>query len=111
MDYAFTLHSAWTEQAAPSNATYKIDVRSDYDPLIAQLEPALRRPGIQELFERFVYPNFGDAPVASSERTVSYPPVENNAASGTEKTQRPGFMGRLLGGFRRLLGKNSGKNT
>lgn len=63
LDYAFTLHSAWTETAAPSRGAYHIDVKADYDPLIARLDlPALRRDDIQDLFNRFVYPQFGDKP-------------------------------------------------
>lgn len=62
LDYAFTLHSAWTEHAVPSVSAYKIDVRADYDPVIAQLEPSIRRPMAQDLFNRFIYPHFDDQP-------------------------------------------------
>lgn len=66
LDYAFTLHSAWTKDALPSVSTYKIDVRADYDPVIAQLEPALRRAPVQDLFNRFIYPHFDDQPKSLS---------------------------------------------
>ena len=104
MDYAFTLHSAWTEQAAPSNSSYKIDVRSDYDPLIAQLWPTERQPAIQQLFDRFVYPNFGDTTGESISHTATVPPVESGKAYGSKKTQRSGLIFRWLN---RLFGNKS----
>jgi Retinal pigment epithelial membrane protein len=58
LDYAFTLHSAWTEQAQTPVSNYKIDIRKDYDPLIQQLEPSERQPDIQSLFNNYVYPPF-----------------------------------------------------
>lgn len=104
MNYAFTLHSAWTEQAAPSNSTYKIDVRSDYDPLIAALQPELRRPAIQQLFDQFVYPNFGDAPAGSGPRSVMVPVMEGGPDYGGGKAQEPGKFARLLGKVKRFFG-------
>jgi Retinal pigment epithelial membrane protein len=56
LDYAFTLHSAWIEQVQTPTSTYKIDIRQDYNALIQQLEPSERRPQIQDMFDRFVYP-------------------------------------------------------
>lgn len=58
LNYAFTLHSAWTATIGPSPRNYKINIREDYDPLIKQLEPAFRQPQIQQLFNQFVYPPF-----------------------------------------------------
>jgi carotenoid cleavage dioxygenase-like enzyme len=107
MNYAFTLHSAWTEQAATSQSTYKIDVRSDYDPLIASLKPELRRPLVQELFDRFVYPNFSDAPPDSAPRSVTVPVVEGGSGPGYGdggKAKGPGKLGRLLGKVKRFFG-------
>jgi len=112
MNYAFTLHSAWTEQAAPSQSSYKIDVRSDYDPLIASLKPELRRSGIQDLFDRFVYPNFGDAPLDSAPRSVTVPVMEGNSGpnySGEKTTKGPGKLGRMLGKVKRFFGGKKAK--
>lgn len=103
MSFAFTLHSAWTEQAAPSTSTYKIDVRSDYDPLIAALQPELRRPVVQDLFDRFVYPNFGDAPSGSAPRSVTVP-VVGGSPGGTGQTKQPNKFGKLLGKVKRFFG-------
>lgn len=58
LDYAFTLHSAWIESAVSTKPVYQVNIRDDYDPIIAQLEPEFRREPIQGLFENFVYPNF-----------------------------------------------------
>jgi carotenoid cleavage dioxygenase-like enzyme len=56
LDYAFTLHSAWTEQAEEPKSAYRVSLRADYDPLIQQLQPPERRPQIQHLFDTYLYP-------------------------------------------------------
>ena len=58
LSYAFSLHTAWIPELGARNSHYFIDPRTDYEPLIAALEPAIRRPGIQRLFEEVVYPQF-----------------------------------------------------
>jgi len=103
MDYAFTLHSAWTEQAVSPLSTYKIDVRSDYDPLIAQLEPVLRRPAIQQLFDQFVYPNFGDAGMSASKRGDTMPLPDETPANGKEQARPVRPVARFLGRIRRIF--------
>ncbi|TAE04008.1 MAG: hypothetical protein EAZ97_00735, partial [Bacteroidetes bacterium] len=62
-----TLHSAWVEDAQSIPTNYKIEVRQDYDPLIKNsllghfLGGVLfkkQRKQIQEIFDKYVYPNF-----------------------------------------------------
>ncbi|HNG90969.1 MAG TPA: hypothetical protein PK858_12215, partial [Saprospiraceae bacterium] len=94
MDYAFTLHSAWTQQAVAPASSYKIDVRQDYDPLIAGLQPAGRRQPIQDLFNRYVYPHFEPA-LANGEpgsRNVTAPPTtsEPEPTSAPEQKKKGG---------------------
>ncbi len=106
MNYAFTLHSAWTEQAVASKSSYKIDVRSDYDPIIAQLQPELRRPGIQQLFDQFVYPNFGDTSGGSGHRSVTVPVMEPEptASGGEPQPKQQSKFARMLGKVKRFFG-------
>lgn len=70
LEYAFTLHSAWTENAVSPHASYKINLRDDYNSLIKQLKPVERQPDIQRLFDNYVYPametgNVPDLPAAT----------------------------------------------
>lgn len=59
LDYAFTLHSVWVEDLGENDENpYYIDPRDDYDPLIKNLYIKERRKEVQELFDKYVYPNF-----------------------------------------------------
>jgi carotenoid cleavage dioxygenase-like enzyme len=53
LDLPFTLHTAFLPTIAPRTATYRVDVRADYEAAVAELSPAL-----QQLFEEHVYPPF-----------------------------------------------------
>ncbi len=72
LDYAFTLHSAWIEKAQTPVSTYKIDLRQDYNALIQQITPAERRPQIQDLFDRFVYPPLEGKPIPAAPTKISW---------------------------------------
>lgn len=56
LDYAFTLHSAWTSSVGDNDNNYHIDPKADYNPLIAK--QIGREKYIQKLFDQYVYPNF-----------------------------------------------------
>lgn len=59
LNYAFTLHSAWTSDAvSPETRSYYVNPKDDYDPLIKKLKPKFRQAPIQSLFNTFVYPKF-----------------------------------------------------
>lgn len=59
LNYAFTLHSAWTSDAVSSESrSYYVNPKDDYDPLIKKLKPKFRQEPIQSLFNTFVYPKF-----------------------------------------------------
>ena len=51
--FGFTLHTAWLPKIAKRTATYNIPVEEDYKDLVAK-----KRPEIQELFEKEIYPHF-----------------------------------------------------
>ena len=51
--FGFTLHTAWLPKIAKRTATYNIPVEEDYQDLVAK-----KRPEIQELFEKEIYPHF-----------------------------------------------------
>ena len=50
-DPGYTIHTAWLQKIEPRSATYCIDARADYDPLIAKSSEAVRK-----LFNQDIYP-------------------------------------------------------
>jgi carotenoid cleavage dioxygenase-like enzyme len=56
MSYAFTLHSAWIEEAQAQESGYHIDILEDFK------NPQSILPGVQanikEFFEKYIYPHF-----------------------------------------------------
>ncbi|HVD96833.1 MAG TPA: carotenoid oxygenase family protein [Cytophagaceae bacterium] len=58
LSYAFTLHSAWIEEAKEQESNYHIDIRKDFS------DPQSILPGVQEnikeFFEKYIYPYFPD---------------------------------------------------
>jgi hypothetical protein len=50
-DPGYTIHTAWLQEIEPRSATYCIDAKADYDPLIAQASQAVRK-----LFKQDIYP-------------------------------------------------------
>ncbi len=55
IQFCFTLHSAWMENALPYNLPYDIDIKQDYDPIISKL---IDREIIQDFFDKQVYPDW-----------------------------------------------------
>jgi len=53
LDFPFTLHTAWTPTAQPRTASYQVDIRSDLEGEVSQLDAEL-----QAVFEDSVYPAF-----------------------------------------------------
>lgn len=59
LNYAFTLHSAWTADAvSPDSRSYYVNPREDYDEVIKKVEPKSRQAKIQALFDQYIYPEF-----------------------------------------------------
>ena len=59
LDFAFTLHSAFTNDAiSQEKISYKVDVKEDYDQVIAKLKPDIRKQQIDQFFNKYIYPNF-----------------------------------------------------
>lgn len=54
LNFGFTTHTAWLPKIAPRTASYRVDVREDYQPLVEKK----RNPEIQKLFDEEVYPHF-----------------------------------------------------
>lgn len=55
IQFCFTLHSAWMENALPYNLPYDIDIKQDYDPIISKL---VDHDIIQKFFDQQVYPDW-----------------------------------------------------
>lgn len=51
--FGFTLHTAWLPEVAKRTAGYNVPVEEDYKDLVAK-----KKPEIQELFEKEIYPHF-----------------------------------------------------
>lgn len=58
LKFAFTLHTSWIPEALPSDQTYRIPVKSDYDEVLKDLELGVDRKFLEEFFEQNVYPHF-----------------------------------------------------
>ncbi|MBD2497118.1 carotenoid oxygenase family protein [Nostoc sp. FACHB-280] len=56
LHFAMTLHTAWLPTIGKRQASYYLDVRQDYQELVAKA--AKKHPQIEQLFEDYVYPNF-----------------------------------------------------
>ena len=52
-DPGYTIHTAWLTEIESRSASYCVDVRSDYDPLLAS-----RSDSIRKLFQEEIYPKF-----------------------------------------------------
>ncbi|MBD2596263.1 carotenoid oxygenase family protein [Nostoc spongiaeforme FACHB-130] len=59
LHFAMTLHTAWLPKISKRQANYYLDVRQDYQELVAKA--AKKHPKIEQLFEDYVYPNFEQA--------------------------------------------------
>jgi hypothetical protein len=55
LQFCFTLHSAWLEEALPLNTDYYINVEDDYNSVINNL---IDKEIIQEFFDNYVYPSW-----------------------------------------------------
>jgi carotenoid cleavage dioxygenase-like enzyme len=55
LQFCFTLHSAWLEEAKPFNFNYDVDIKEDYNQVIDKLEQDL---GAKNFFENYVYPQW-----------------------------------------------------
>lgn len=55
IQFCFTLHSAWLENASPYNFPYDIDVKQDYNSVISKL---IDNGLIQDFFNKHVYPEW-----------------------------------------------------
>ncbi len=53
LQFGFTLHTAWLPEVAKRTAGYSVPVEDDYKDLVAK-----KKPEIQELFEKEIYPHF-----------------------------------------------------
>lgn len=55
VQFCFTLHSAWLENASTFNLPYDIDIKQDYDAVISKL---VDKRSIQRFFDNYVYPQW-----------------------------------------------------
>ncbi len=56
LSYAFTLHSAWIEEAQEQDPTYQVSIREDYSnpqSILPWVQPELK-----DFFEKYVFPHF-----------------------------------------------------
>ena len=57
MNYAFTIHSAWIEEAISQNTSYQVDINQDLQNFINKMRPKNRK-FFTEFMQKHVYPNF-----------------------------------------------------
>jgi carotenoid cleavage dioxygenase-like enzyme len=58
LQFAFTIHSAWSPDCESSNTSYNIPVREDYDYVISNFPNQERQKDMREFMEKNVYPFF-----------------------------------------------------
>jgi carotenoid cleavage dioxygenase-like enzyme len=59
MSFGFTIHTVWTPDAQPNTTpNYKINIKQDYDYMLAKIRNKQTRQEISHIFNQYVYPNF-----------------------------------------------------
>lgn len=53
LSVGYTLHTTWLPKIAPRSASYSVDIKQDYEPVVKQ-----KSQEIQDLFEKEIYPHF-----------------------------------------------------
>ncbi len=56
--FAFTLHTSWMPKGGPSDQSFKISAREDYDEVIKNISIKADSKFLEEFFEENVYPHF-----------------------------------------------------
>ena len=57
MNYAFTIHSTWIDEAVSQKTSYQVDINQDMQNFINKMRPKNRK-FFTEFFKKHVYPNF-----------------------------------------------------
>jgi hypothetical protein len=58
LNYSFTIHSTWAPDCKNAETNYHIDIRKDYDEVIAQFWDESHRNWMQEFMNKNVYPHY-----------------------------------------------------
>ncbi|MCS5489736.1 carotenoid oxygenase family protein [Algoriphagus limi] len=56
--FAFTLHTSWMPESGPSDQTFKISTRDDYNEVINNIGIKADKKFLKEFFEENIYPHF-----------------------------------------------------